>query len=119
MGFRPPLAFSHFGGKPSIFGYFIDKRTGWIAGEGTVLHTEDGGKIWRALQVEGPGAYRAVVFAMSRLGWIYGAIGFVLRTDDGGLQWYREKIAERPLPQNGLAARPISITFVPRNPGVQ
>jgi len=112
-------ASQHFGEHTLLSVFFIDNRTGWIAGEGTVLHTEDGGKIWRALQVEGPGAYSSVVFATSRLGWIYGAIGCVLRTDDGGLQWYRVKIAERPQPQNGPAAKPISITFVPRNPGVQ
>lgn len=91
--------------------FFIDKLTGWAAGEqfghnsgGTtildyfILKTSDGGKTW-IIQLEEPsGHYNTysdalldIHFINRDIGWIVGSKGRIYHTEDGGQHWVRQK----------------------------
>lgn len=76
---------------------FVDARQGWAVGDrGTILHTDDGGKLWRP-QTSGVGCpLHSVCFLDEQLGWAAGGFthpythastGVVLTTHDGGRTW--------------------------------
>jgi len=76
---------------------FVDRATGWAAGDrGTVWHTSDGGRTWR-LQASHTSCHLTSVFFLDgRSGWAVGGTmrsgtpdshGVVLRTHDGGATW--------------------------------
>lgn len=61
----------------------------WIAGvPGTrVLHTADGGQSWQWFDTGQQAPILGLHFADDRHGWAVGALGTILRTDDGGKSW--------------------------------
>ncbi len=81
---------------------FPSEKQGWAVGhEGVVLHTADGGATW-ALQLDGlkiaeslpefvtDGIDKALLdvwFENEKNGFIVGAFGLILRTEDGGETW--------------------------------
>jgi photosystem II stability/assembly factor-like uncharacterized protein len=69
--------------------HFVSARAGWIVGDlGTILHTTDAGKTWKA-QVSNSTGYtlNAVAFTSPTNGIIVGSAGRVLRTQNGGTTW--------------------------------
>ena len=90
--------------------YFTDSNTGWAAGwdgkspYGTILITTNGGKEWRVqekiidknMEITGydfPGLLTDIYFINNTglaCGWGSNGLGLVLKTDDGGKNWYRE-----------------------------
>ena len=79
---------------------FVDAEHGWaVGGLGTILHTVDGGSTWEE-QASGTNfILESVVFLDRERGWavggwprdydvaIYGGMGVILATDDGGRTW--------------------------------
>jgi len=79
---------------------FVDATHGWaVGGRGTILHTTDGGSTWKE-QTSGTNfILEDVVFLDRNHGWavggwprdydvaVYGGMGVVLATDDGGNTW--------------------------------
>ena len=79
---------------------FVDAEHGWaVGGLGTILHTSDGGSTWKE-QTSGTNfLLEDVVFLDRKRGWavggwprdydvaIYGGMGVILATDDGGNTW--------------------------------
>jgi photosystem II stability/assembly factor-like uncharacterized protein len=63
------------------------------ADEGTILHTDDGGSIWRKQiidTIDTSESFDSVAFATPSLGWIAGMFGSILHTDDAGKTWRRQ-----------------------------
>lgn len=68
--------------------HFQDPSTGWSVGSnGTVLHTNDGGRTWRTQETPVSVELRDVHFIDASTGWAVGAYGKVLFTEDGGDHW--------------------------------
>lgn len=68
--------------------FFSDESSGWIVGDcGTVLHTADGGKLWRVSKIGSFPSLFSVFFKSKKEGWAVGQNGFFLKTDDGGRIW--------------------------------
>ena len=70
---------------------FISPATGWIAGDGAILGTTDGGRSWHR-QYTGRVQLTSVSFANSLDGWAAGVdpipgTGVLLGTHDGGRTW--------------------------------
>jgi len=66
---------------------FVDANTGWIANDGTIEHTADGGGSWtRQFSLIGAGL-RGLSFVDASYGWAVGSRGRVWRTTDGGTSW--------------------------------
>ena len=66
---------------------FATSQSGWTVGDnGTMLHTEDGGKTRILVQQHGS-RFSAVIFANSQSGWAVGDNGTILHTEDGGKSW--------------------------------
>ena len=81
---------------------FIDKKHGWITGQGVFLRTENGGKTWHVIR-EGLKNFhniRAIHFINPKEGWIGVDKGQILRTNDGGITW--------TLQQTGTTQQPIT-----------
>lgn len=84
--------------------YFLDEKTGWIAGSGgALLETKNGGSSWRQTAKITDDAILQVYFADAKNGWllcerdVY-ALGasmpsYVLRTADGGVRWEKLEFA--------------------------
>jgi len=67
---------------------FIDAMTGWAAGgEGTIIHTTDGGTTWTAQTSNTTEGLDGVEFVDAMTGWIVGQDGTILHTTDGGTTW--------------------------------
>ena len=79
---------------------FVDASHGWaVGGRGTILHTRDGGDTWEEQASGTDFVLEDVVFLDRRHGWavggwprdyavaIYGGMGVILATDDGGRTW--------------------------------
>lgn len=64
---------------------FVSARQGWVAGDGRVLATADGGRTWTT-QYSGPARLDQVDFIDAWHGWAVGTNG-LLRTADGGATW--------------------------------
>lgn len=80
---------------------FLGDSTGWAVGDHGVWRTTDRGARWQRIappdRQTGMGG-RAVHFVSEQTGWMAGANGSLLRTDDGGSTW--EPVA-LPLPAQG------------------
>ncbi len=93
--------------------HFMDKQHGLVVGEnGLVLETADGGKTWtkKEINMRPPGAAQAqrrpqgapgfggggaatlynIYFVDEKVGFLTGARGTILKTDDGGKTWARK-----------------------------
>ena len=75
--------------------FFINKDTGWIAGnEGVILKTTDAGSTWNYQQMNGTdyGQFNSIFFIDENTGWVSGSGldvdgGVILKTADGGDTW--------------------------------
>jgi len=65
---------------------FINDQVGWIAGEGTLLKTEDGGDTWELLPMGSLWNISTIDFVNETVGWI-GGEETLLKTEDGGKTW--------------------------------
>jgi photosystem II stability/assembly factor-like uncharacterized protein len=71
---------------------FIDSLEGWLAQNGGVSHTRDGGRTWQFILLK-PLQFTYGVFFLGRdYGWVAGGNGFVYRTTDGGASWDGHRI---------------------------
>ena len=84
---RAPAGGSTDGGAaPSLQAIqFVDASHGWVAGNGRILATSDGGHSWTR-QYAGPAALYQVDFTDAAHGWAVGKDA-LLRTTDGGATW--------------------------------
>ena len=65
---------------------FSDEQTIHIAGYGVVLRSDDQGKTWNQLDVEGD-FFQEMQFLDANTGYMVGSTGSVLKTTDGGQNW--------------------------------
>lgn len=101
--------------------YFINEKTGWIAGSGgAILETTDGGKTWNQLRNFTFDTIRQIYFSDEKNGWILcerniynlgaNSPSYLMKTADGGTNWEkieltggrRERIAKFFFAKNGL-----------------
>jgi photosystem II stability/assembly factor-like uncharacterized protein len=83
--------------KPELYSIrFPNKKNGWIVGsvsegdkvvESLVLHSSDGGQLWRKVRVPTTEELIHLDFINDERGWIVGANGTILMTQDGGETW--------------------------------
>lgn len=66
--------------------FFLNIDTGWVAGNGIVLMTTDGGERWSDLDSDGSILLEGLHFVDTRIGWGWNSDG-VYRTADGGKTW--------------------------------
>lgn len=67
--------------------YFINKKTGWAAGNNVVLKTLNSGVFWTQVPTVVNTNFRSVFFVDSLSGWLCGYNGVILKTSDGGINW--------------------------------
>jgi photosystem II stability/assembly factor-like uncharacterized protein len=84
------LSPEYYGGTDFHGVFFLPHQSmrGWVVGEeGTILHTDDGGRTWMR-DASGSGRFLvSVAFAGAQSGWAVGWYGFILHTEDGGHHW--------------------------------
>jgi photosystem II stability/assembly factor-like uncharacterized protein len=66
---------------------FVDDLRGWIVGSGNILHTSDSGVNW-IHQQSVPSYLQGVDFGDTLLGWACGSQNCVVKTVDGGQNWF-------------------------------
>lgn len=68
--------------------FFTDSQTGYIAGNGTILKTSDGGDSWTKT-INSDNNFFSVYFTDATTGYVTGGFfeGFILKTTDGGSSW--------------------------------
>lgn len=86
--------------KPELYSIrFPNKKNGWIVGsvsegdavvESLVLHSSDGGQLWRKVRVPTNEELIHLDFVSDERGWIVGANGTILMTDDAGETWRKQ-----------------------------
>ncbi len=78
---------------------FVNLSTGWAVGTltypnqrfGEALKTINSGSNWNGLTTpSGDREYYSVFFTNSNLGWICGYQGLIIKTDNGGTNWYHQ-----------------------------
>jgi photosystem II stability/assembly factor-like uncharacterized protein len=94
--------------------FFTDEQTGWIVCERSIympmrkeeartylLKTTDGGDSWRRVDVLSGADVDIVLarvrFADSEHGWVFGEMGALFATADGGASWTRQRVPTRHL----------------------
>ena len=83
----------------------ITPHTGWVVGEqGTILHTEDGGRTWQQQNSGTTVPLESVSFITPQVGWVVGLSGTILHTEDGGRTWQTQ--------DSGTRAELMSVTFL-------
>jgi photosystem II stability/assembly factor-like uncharacterized protein len=65
---------------------FVDQKRGWVAGAGGIAATVDGGKTWKALEVE-DNAFIGLVSNDGKTVWAISREGANYVTRDAGLTW--------------------------------
>jgi len=71
--------------------YFLDYKTGWIAGyNNTIFKTTNSGESW--IQQTSPEAsnFQCITFVNSNTGWACGSGGTVIKTTNGGTSWFSQ-----------------------------
>lgn len=69
-------------------GAFVDKKHGWVVGEGgSVLHTRDGGENWRIQTSKVSVDLQSAFFLDEKTGWAVGSNSTVVYTTSGGRSW--------------------------------
>jgi photosystem II stability/assembly factor-like uncharacterized protein len=70
--------------------YFLNNQTGFLCGERYVGKSTDGGLTWsRCIPDSLVGNFVNIWFSDASNGWVFGDLGFFLRTRDGGASWQR------------------------------
>ncbi len=82
--------------SPSFHGsshsYFVDQFTGWAVGD-KILHTTNGGLDWKEQKIPNDVPYTYlydVHFINRQIGWTVGQGKTILKTYDGGNNWYTQ-----------------------------
>ena len=77
------------GTQADLYGVeMLDATRAWAVGSnGTILHSQDGGKTWSAQTSGVQATLRGVAFVDAQRGWVVGDSGTILRTQDGGKTW--------------------------------
>jgi len=71
---------------------FIDDKSGWASGRwGSVIHTQDGGKTWKAQKTGVDYTLAGIYFTDANNGWAVGDGGTIIHTVDGGKVWTKQK----------------------------
>ena len=71
---------------------FPNEREGWACGRwGTVVHTKDGGKIWKRQRTGTDLTLSSICFVDPYHGWAVGDEGTIIHTKDGGRTWEQQK----------------------------
>lgn len=85
----------------------------WIAGApgSVVWHSPDGGQTWNARQTGQNAPIERLFFHSDQTGWAVGALGSMLRTDDGGNSWQVLRAGNRRAALLSLEARAGAISF--------
>ncbi len=65
-----------------------------LSADGPIHTTRDGGTSWQIAHVPAVGPLRGISMAGPRTGWAFGS-GVILRTDDGGGRWRRQRLPGR------------------------
>lgn len=91
--------------QPELYSIrFANKRNGWIVGAinqndsvvgSLVLHTVDGGALWRKVRMETTEELIHLDFVNENNGWIVGANGTIFSTSDGGETWRKQTSGTR------------------------
>lgn len=68
---------------------FINEMTGWLAGPGNLLKTENGGDTWENIPLQWD--FHRIGFVNESVGWAIGNTSNVYRTEDGGQTWSNMK----------------------------
>ncbi len=86
--------------QPELYSIrFANKKNGWIVGAvnqndavvgSLVLHTNDGGAVWRRVRLETNDELIHLDFVNENDGWIVGANGAIFSTTDGGENWHKQ-----------------------------
>lgn len=102
----PPTRFLLRGGA-----IFNQNEAVLIGSGATILHTADGGEVWREARVfEAENArFNSVFFATRSLGWAVGASGRIFASADGGKSWRGQS--------SPVAADLFDVSFVTPNEG--
>ncbi len=66
--------------------FFKDAQNGWVAGQGIIVHTSDGGKTWEK-QYTGPAHIKTIYFKNDKDGFAAGESNLYMYTHDGGATW--------------------------------
>lgn len=83
------------GASPALHSVsFVDTTHGWVAGDGLILATMDGGTTWSS-QYSGDETITALDFVSPSTGWAVGGDA-LLATTDGGANW--QPVGEPPQP---------------------
>jgi photosystem II stability/assembly factor-like uncharacterized protein len=104
--------------RPSRNGFartvdFVDARTGfWLADDGRVFRTRNGGRSWSQLAGVGTSDAYGMAFSSATRGYLVfnrfgdatAPSGFLLRTNDGGATWHPQFVVAAPIPADGVAA---------------
>ncbi|MEY3443329.1 MAG: hypothetical protein RLZZ519_1610, partial [Bacteroidota bacterium] len=73
--------------------YFVDERTGFVAGESGVCYkTTDRGFTWNSLAINGPVDVFAIDFITDQIGYLACGGGVILRTANGGQSWANDQL---------------------------
>ncbi len=73
--------------------YFVDDRTGFVAGESGVCYkTTDRGLTWNSLAINGPVDVFAIDFITDQIGYLACGGGVILRTANGGQSWANDQL---------------------------
>lgn len=71
--------------------FFLDDKTGWIAGQnGRIMKTTDGGKTWKRQPSGATAMLGGLFFISDKIGWVSGVKGTILKTTDGGETWVKQ-----------------------------
>ncbi len=74
---------------------FSDALHGMAVGEqGTLLITEDGGRVWKQTSVPTDSRLHDALYVGSSLVWAVGDSGVVLKSTDGGATWHKSVLLE-------------------------
>ncbi|MBW3539234.1 MAG: hypothetical protein KY476_03110 [Planctomycetes bacterium] len=79
----------------------------WIAGSpgSAVWHSSDGGRRWIRQPTAVTQPIHSLTFTSETTGWAVGALGLILRTEDGGQSWQPQRGVGRRLAVLAVAAR--------------
>lgn len=88
--------------------FFLDENNGWVAGDGVLFETKDGGRAWKSIKLDtpGPAEITDIYFVNPSTGWVVlqktgsdevsnqNEQLWLMHTSDGGQSWslqYEEK----------------------------
>jgi len=95
--------------------HFPDRLHGWAVGhDATILHSEDGGLTW-SVQYQGPDlqvSFLDVCFLDSQTGFVSGAYGQFLATNDGGRTWTPRHVIDEDYFLNRITAGPTGTLYL-------